>query len=725
MPEDGNKNSRTGVEMYAHSRYFTMTGVRLEGTPDIIAQDDGVLAWLHTNYVKPKQKTTSSKKQRRGGKAAPLTDEDVLEKARAAENGSQFDALWEGRWQELYASQSEADMALCCKLAFWTGKNREQMDRLFRQSQLIRGKWDIVHHASGATYGAETLDKAIEAVSEVYNAGGASPVFEYDGRYFRAKGENVYPLTNFVMKPVEMIVSEEETQITADLVTVKKEVFRQTFMTTDFNNLQKFKNILNKRTIALSYTGSEGDLELLKGYIHELDWVRKTGVKALGLYELDGRWVYVSAEGAVEAGGRTVSDVVQLERHRGIKSGILSCEPITPQQLKELGKALLAYNEPAKTVAVLAWCAGCFIKEHLKSLKVKYPHLFLIGEQGSGKSNTLERVILPVFSRTKVNAATQVTAFTLMKDSASSRLIPQPLDEFKPSKMDKYKLNALYNHMRDSYDGHEGVRGRADQSSVVYELLAPLIVAGEESPDEPAIRERSIELLFSRKDLKPADCRRAFNRLCAMATVLGSLGRGLLEAALGATQAEVEKWYTEGKAAFSDALPSRIVANLACCVAGLRLVERLCGMSSLSWAQVFGISLDECCRCLGYAASEYLLDGNVLNKGILEQSLEIMVRMGLDDQCEWTYLKDKSQIAIRFNKVYDRFTKYRRDYAIVGECLPYPQFLKQLRKSELFIDYKPVRFNSGLAKAYVLDHNAILKCCDISGFDSTDVVPLT
>lgn len=725
MPENGNKNSRNGVEMYAHSRYFTMTGIRLANTTDEVAEDNGTLAWIHTTYIKPKTKKSSSKKSKKGGKRAALTDEEVLEKARVADNGEQFDALWDGRWTELYASQSEADMALCCKLAFWTGKNREQMDRLFRQSKLMRDKWDIVHHASGATYGAETLDKAIEAITEVYSLNGDAPVFEYNGRYFRAKGDNVYPLTNFVIVPVEMIISEDETQITAELATVKHEVFRQNFMTTDFSNLQKFKNILNKRTIALSYTGSEGDLELLKSYISDLDWVRKTGVKALGLYEHNGCWVYVSTVGAVESDGKAVSDVVQLEKYRSIKSDILSTDPITSKQLKDLGKILLAYNEPAKTVAVLAWCAGCFIKEHLKRIKVKFPHLFLIGEQGSGKSNTLERIVLPIFSRTKVNAATQVTAFTLMKDSASSNLIPQPLDEFKPSKMDRNKLNILYNHMRDSYDGHEGVRGRADQSSVVYELLAPLIVAGEESPEEPAIRERSIELLFSRKDLKPSDCHRAYNRLCTMTNDLSSLGRGLLDVALRTTVADVETWYMEGKAAFDDALPSRIITNLACCFAGLRLVERLCKEYSLSWLQVFDISLDACSRYLTYAAREYLLDGNILNKGIIEQSLEIMARMSLDEQCEWTLMENDTRIAIRFNKVYDRFTKYRRDHAIMGECLPYTQFLKQLRKSELFVEYKPVRFKSGLAKAYVLDYTAILECCDISGFDSTDVVPLT
>jgi hypothetical protein len=138
----------------------------------------------------------------------------------------------------------------------------------------------------------------------------------------------------------------------------------------------------------------------------------------------------------------------------------------------------------------------------------------LIGEAGSGKSNTLERVILPVFSRTKVIAAGQTTAFTLMKDSASSNVIPQALDEFKPSKLDKYRLDAIFNHFRNSYDCHEGIRGRADQTTVRYELLAPLVVAGEESADEAAVRERSVELLFSKKDIKPAEYRVNFARLC-------------------------------------------------------------------------------------------------------------------------------------------------------------------------------------------------------------------
>ena len=188
---------------------------------------------------------------------------------------------------------------------------------------------------------------------------------------------------------------------------------------------------VSRRTISLGYFGSEGDLELLKGYISEMEWVRKTGVKALGIYEHGGRMVYVSTDGAIEAGGNIVEDIVQLDKYKSITTDILIFEPLTKEQLIILGEWLLSYNEPIKTVSVMAWVAGCFIKPHLKKSGIKFPHLLLVGEQGSGKSNTLERVILPVFSCSKIRAATQVTAFTLMKESASSNLIPQLMDEFK------------------------------------------------------------------------------------------------------------------------------------------------------------------------------------------------------------------------------------------------------------------------------------------------------
>lgn len=721
QPSGSSKNSDNGVEMYNAGRYFTVTGKQLPSAPDIIAEGTDTLAWIHATYIQKPKKQKAKKKS----VAIPteMTDEELLEKAKSSDDSEAFTALLEGNWQGAFPSQSEADMAFCRKLAFWSGKNKEQMNRIFKSSGLYRQKWNEKHHASGATYGEETLDKAIESTENVYSPIGDSPIFEFQGRYWRVKGENTYPITNFIMQPVEMIVSDDETQLTADLVTVRGETFRLTFLTTDFANQQKFKNLLNKNTIALTYLGGDGDLELLKGYVSELNWVKKVGVKAMGIYEYGGRLVFVSKDGAIENGGLEVADIVQLDKYKSIDSNILGCDVLKKEMLCDIGHWLMGYNEPAKAISILAWAAGCFVKEHLRLSGIKFPHLFLIGEAGSGKSTTLERVLLPLFSSSRVTAATQVTAFTLMKESASSNTIPLPLDEFKPSKMDKTKLSTLYNHFRDSYDGHEGMRGRADLSVVTYDLLAPLIVAGEESADETAIRERSIELLFSKKDLKSMEHRTAFNRILGNEMLLNDLGRTLLNTALKITPSDAAKWYKEGTAKFNPDLPCRIISNLSCCYAGLKLLEHMCTDYGFAWDTVFPYTQEICVKYMEFAAKDYLLDGDTSNKSVVEQTFEVMARMKLDPKT--VYCIEGGKLYLWLTQIYDLYTKYRKDYAVVGETLTYAQFKKQLQHTEYFIaSNEQKRIGTENHRCWVVDYELLAKRCDVTGFEVTDIQPL-
>ena len=146
--------------------------------------------------------------------------------------------------------------------------------------------------------------------------------------------------------------------------------------------------------------------------------------------------------------------------------------------------------------------------------------------------------------------------------------------------------------------------------------------------------------------------------------------------------ANVYGWYEESMCAFAKELPSRVVNNLACMMAGLRLLERLCRGLELTWHEVFPFSLDACGRYIEYAAKEYLLDGGTSNKSVVEQTLEIMSRMGLDPKSEYAITDDGRVLALWLNHVYDRYTKYRKDYAILGETLTYAQFKKQLQHSD-------------------------------------------
>ena len=95
-----------------------------------------------------------------------MSDEELIGRIKASSNGDRFERLWSGEWQGDHRSQSEADFDLCRTfLAFWTGRNAERMDRLFRQSGLYRPKWHERHGAR--TYGEITIAKAIGTQSFV------------------------------------------------------------------------------------------------------------------------------------------------------------------------------------------------------------------------------------------------------------------------------------------------------------------------------------------------------------------------------------------------------------------------------------------------------------------------------------------------------------------------------------------------------------------------------
>lgn len=99
-----------------------------------------------------------------------LSDAEVIAKASAAADGSKFMALMNGDTSGYASDDSAADGALCCLLAFWTGKDAAQMDRIFRTSGLMREKWD--RKTGSGTYGSITIDTAIKKTRNTYTPGG-------------------------------------------------------------------------------------------------------------------------------------------------------------------------------------------------------------------------------------------------------------------------------------------------------------------------------------------------------------------------------------------------------------------------------------------------------------------------------------------------------------------------------------------------------------------------
>ncbi len=86
-------------------------------------------------------------------------DHDLAFLIACSGQGAKYQKLYAGEWSNDYGSQSEADLALANILAYWSGKDSGQIDRMFRRSALYRNKWDRRH--GRATYGQLTIEKAI------------------------------------------------------------------------------------------------------------------------------------------------------------------------------------------------------------------------------------------------------------------------------------------------------------------------------------------------------------------------------------------------------------------------------------------------------------------------------------------------------------------------------------------------------------------------------------
>lgn len=161
LPEHGRR--KNNIEMYQSGRFFIMTG-KTASEYNQVSDCTERIKPLHEKHIgggiEPVKRLEVNQ--------VPLTlnEYEIIQLAENSKQGSFFRALYSGNWQQYYTSQSEADMAFCCILAFWCRCDESLMDSIFRSSGLMRSKWD--RKQSGSTYGQVTLEKAIKGCVNVY-----------------------------------------------------------------------------------------------------------------------------------------------------------------------------------------------------------------------------------------------------------------------------------------------------------------------------------------------------------------------------------------------------------------------------------------------------------------------------------------------------------------------------------------------------------------------------
>ena len=159
LPKHSSKRTDLHIEMYSQRRFIAI-GRDAIGT---IAEECPAIAAVAAEYFPPRADATGAELPAEGPVPewrGPADDADIIRRALASRsaasvfngNRATFADLWTANAEALgraYPSskgdafdRSSADAALASHLAFWTGKDTARIERLMRQSALVREKWD-------------------------------------------------------------------------------------------------------------------------------------------------------------------------------------------------------------------------------------------------------------------------------------------------------------------------------------------------------------------------------------------------------------------------------------------------------------------------------------------------------------------------------------------------------------------------------------------------------
>lgn len=164
-----------GLEIYlpdVTKHFLTVTGnTYREGNMEVTVH---ALEQFRDQFMKrPQLQTVEISRPEEG---SGLTDAEVLRLCASSQGGQTFIRYYQGDWEkpeDVNWSHSHADLSVCRRLVFFCRGDMAQMDRIFRESELMRDKWD--RPLSGSTYGRVTMQNAIRGCTSFYDPNYKTP----------------------------------------------------------------------------------------------------------------------------------------------------------------------------------------------------------------------------------------------------------------------------------------------------------------------------------------------------------------------------------------------------------------------------------------------------------------------------------------------------------------------------------------------------------------------
>lgn len=546
-------------------------------------------------------------------------------------------------------------------------------------------------------------DLLVESDVSSKNPSYNSPIYIEDGCYCKNYKENQIAITNFIIEPKHIITSPYEELIKCEIRTSNSNfIIERTFTPQDFNDILSFKKALN--SFSLIFNGSNSDLQHIKAKISSETKDIIIGLSYEGFHKINSKWLFVDNDTAVSDNLTLNSSAIVLENFREVHSNLLEFSSITKEELKTIAPSLFNFNNLSVTATLIPYICGLFLKGKLEHIGIKYNHLLVEGQSGSGKSQTLENVVSPILGcRENILDASTCTNFALTKLSSSSNFLPLIIDEYKPRKIGAYRVSTISNIMRNSYDAHKTIKGTQNLGkNIEFVPRSSVILCGEMGITETANIERSLKIFLSTSNLNE-NTKKNFIILKENSSLLSKLGKSLLMGGLKMSENNLKSTYNLFYSKFSgDAIKNeRIKQSITNGLLGLALLIDVFVDLGLDFKETTGYSSKDIETALKNSVVKELLEDNLKSKSVVDITLETFNRMAANGElvrgADYDCVKSSDGgkvLRLNYSVFYDRFLKYCKDHNLDIEVLTLSSFKKQLSKMNYCEFYnKPTCFH--------------------------------
>jgi uncharacterized protein (DUF927 family) len=205
----GEEVHKGDIEVYQAGKFLSITGHKLANVPETVNESQAALTAFRAKYFKLADKLEEAKLPTT---PVQLTDIEIINKLLNSSRqklATAFRSLYlDGNTKTSAGIEdhSAADFNLCGLIVYWT-QDAEQIDRIFRQSKLMRPKWDSPDgfiNSESVTYGARTIYNILRNRKLVYKGEMESEQEEVDLYPYKITTEGIFKAVASKTNPDEV-----------------------------------------------------------------------------------------------------------------------------------------------------------------------------------------------------------------------------------------------------------------------------------------------------------------------------------------------------------------------------------------------------------------------------------------------------------------------------------------------------------------------------------------